>query len=374
MRIGFTGELVDEPRIRAGFIGCGSHAFRNVYPSFQFAPVELIAVCDLDAAKAEAFKTQFGAQAAYADHRAMLERGDLDAVFIVVGYDAAGRPLYPDLAIDCLDAGVHLWMEKPPAATAVDIERVNAAAVRNNRQVMVGFKKMFFPANEKARRLAHAEDFGGIVSVNTEYPQFVPRATQFARYASGEHELPVMFFLDHICHPASNLHNLLGPPATLYYERASNGAANATFTYDSGAIAQLALTWGAAAQDGLERTQIIGGGGKHIVVDNNTRVTYHRMPYVDYGATPDFYASEPNDTTSVWEPEFSLGQLYNKGIFLLGYVGEVTEFATAIIEERDVTKAGLDDAWLITHLFEKFGDGPGTRIALETAPPWIKDV
>ena len=29
MRIGFHGNLVDEPEIRAGFIGCGSHAFRK---------------------------------------------------------------------------------------------------------------------------------------------------------------------------------------------------------------------------------------------------------------------------------------------------------------------------------------------------------
>jgi hypothetical protein len=94
------------------------------------------------------------------------------------------------------------------------------------------------------------------------------------------------------------------------------------------------------------------------------------MPSVEYGATPDFYASGFDDTTLVWEPEFSLGQLYNKGLFLLGYYAEVTEFATAIIEGRPVAKAGLDDAWLVTHLFEAFGKGPGEKIALSTAPPW----
>ena len=42
-RINFHGKLADEPEIRAGFIGCGSHSFRNIYPTFQFAPVDLIA-------------------------------------------------------------------------------------------------------------------------------------------------------------------------------------------------------------------------------------------------------------------------------------------------------------------------------------------
>jgi predicted dehydrogenase len=361
--------LRDDAQIRAGFIGCGSHAFRNVYPTFQFAPVDLVAVCDLDADKAEAFASQFGAEAAYTDHHAMLERNDLDAVFIVVGYDDAGQPLYPALAADAVRAGKHVWMEKPPAATAADIEALQRVAAAAGKQVMVGFKKMFFPANEKARVLAHGDDFGPIAQVTTEYPQFVPTVEQFARYASGAHEMAATFFLDHLCHPASNLLNLLGAPATLSYERARNGAAAATLTYDSGAIAQLALTWGAAAQDGLERTTIVGRN-RHIVVDNNRRVTYHRMPYVEYGATPDFYASGLEDTTLVWEPEFSLGQLYNKGLFLLGYYAEVNEFATALLEDRPVAKAGLEDAWLVTHLFEAFAKGPGEKIALQTKAPW----
>ena len=37
MRINFTGKIVDESEITAGFIGCGSHAFRNLFPVFQFA-------------------------------------------------------------------------------------------------------------------------------------------------------------------------------------------------------------------------------------------------------------------------------------------------------------------------------------------------
>ena len=35
-------------RLRAGFVGCGGHAFRNVYPTLRYAPVDLVAVCDLN--------------------------------------------------------------------------------------------------------------------------------------------------------------------------------------------------------------------------------------------------------------------------------------------------------------------------------------
>ncbi len=99
MRINFRGQLVDEPEIRAGFIGCGSHSSRNIYPALQFAPVKLIATCDLSIEKARAFAVKYGAERAYSDYQEMLRDEELDAVFIVTGYDASGKPLYPDLAV-----------------------------------------------------------------------------------------------------------------------------------------------------------------------------------------------------------------------------------------------------------------------------------
>ena len=117
MRIDFKGNLVDEPEIKAGFIGCGSHSFRNIYPVFQFTPVQLVATCDLDIRKAEAFGAKFGGTSSYCSYGQMLEDEELDAAFICVGYDDRGRPLYPHLSVDCLQAGCHVWIEKPPAAS-----------------------------------------------------------------------------------------------------------------------------------------------------------------------------------------------------------------------------------------------------------------
>ena len=93
-------------KVRVAFIGAGGHAFRNVYPTFQYAPVDLVAVCDLDGDRAAAFARQFGATASYTDHRAMLARERLDAVFIVTSYGADGRPQATGLALDALEAGL----------------------------------------------------------------------------------------------------------------------------------------------------------------------------------------------------------------------------------------------------------------------------
>ena len=66
----------------------------------------------------------------------------------------------------------------------------------------------------------------------------------------------------------------------------------------------------------------------------------------------------------MWEPEFSLGQLYNKGLFLLGYWGEVEEFARSILDDRPPAKGTLRQAWQATRIFEAFGEGPERLVAL----------
>lgn len=373
MRLNFHGRPVDEPEIRAGFIGCGSHSFRNVYPTFQFAPVKLVATCDLDIERARAFAGKFGAEHAYADHREMLAAEDIAAVFIVTGYDECGRPTYPDLVVDCLEAGRHVWIEKPPAATCAEIDRMSEAAKRAGKNVLVGIKKMFFPANEKAKALMDDESFGATSLAMFQYPQVIPTQEELDRYLNKREKVgPALWFLDHLCHPASLMVYLLGMPDTLYFERSPKGAGAATFTFASGTVATLAFTRGASNNGGMERTTIVSARGGHIVVENNVRVTLHRnpprAPGTGYGNSPDYFTGDPGETSATWEPEFSLGQLYNKALFLLGYYGEVNEFARSILEERPPAKGTLEQAWQVTRIFEAFAEGPGKQIDLTGRP------
>jgi predicted dehydrogenase len=229
---------------------------------------------------------------------------------------------------------------------------------------MVGFKKMFFPANEKAKELASREDFGNVSLVMVQYPLYIPKVDEFDAYINGKLPSPgVRGFLDHICHPVSLILYLMGVPESFYYERTLNGAGMVTFMYSSGAIVSLALTQGASNNGGMERTTIISDSGKHIIVNNNIRVSYHQgPPDIGYGDTPSYYKGNPGQTTATWEPEFSLGQLYNKGLFLLGYYNEVAEFARSVMGNRSPSKGTLEQAWQVTRIFELFAEGPGKKI------------
>jgi len=351
--------------VRVGFIGCGSHSFRNIFPTFQFLPVELVATCDLKLEQARAYARRFGAGRAYSDHEEMLEREDLEAVFIVTDYDERGRPRYPVLGTDCMEAGCHVWMEKPPAVSGDEIRAMMEVSERTDRFVVVGFKKMFFPANVKAAEIAHSEEFGPIQSITLRYPQYVPTAREFR--ATGR-EGGVVGFLDHLCHPASILYLLGGRPRTLFYERSEHGGGFALFELVGGGVASLHFSAGQSGTSPLERTEVVGRGA-NLVVENSIKLTYYRpgrRGQGGYGRAANFMG--PDDGAPlVWEPEFSLGQLYNKGLFLLGYYGEVKYFIDCVLAGGPPEKSELKAALAVTQIFEAFRQGQGRLTELPPA-------
>ena len=347
--------------IRAAVIGCGGHAFRNVYPTFKFAPVELIATCDLVEERAKDFARTFGALRSYSDHHVMLEKEDLDAVFIVAGYDGNNRPLYPPLAIDCMRAGCHVWIEKPPAASVAEIEEMMAVEKETDRFVLVGLKKAFFPAIQRMKEITEREEFGGISSIYLKYPQYIPDETEKDLASSNR----MRGFLDHLVHPGSIIDYIGGKLAHLSYERSNNGGGIVSLKFTSGATGVLHFTHGRSGTGPLERVEVIGNGA-NVIVDNGNKLTYYRpgaRGEGGYGRATNFMGDDAN-APIFWEPEFSLGQLYNKQIFLLGYAFEVIEFAECVLENRKPTRGNLESARELMKMYEAFQHPPGERIVI----------
>ena len=73
---------------------------------------------------------------------------------------------------------------------------------------------------------------------------------------------------------------------------------------------------------------------------------------------------DDSDAPITWEPEWSLGQLYNKQIFLLGYAFEVIEFAACVLEKKKPTRGNLESARELMKLYEAFMHAPGTIVTL----------
>lgn len=358
------GNLVstaDRPVIRAGFIGCGGHAFRNVYPTLQFAPVELVATCDRDAERAARFADQFGAERSYDDYHELLDTESLDAVFAVLDYDEDGRPKYPQVATDVMRAGCNAWIEKPPAASADEIRDLARVEAETGQFVHVGLKKVYNPAIEKARAITEREEFGPVDTIYVRYPEPLPDRERPDEPLS--HDDSLVGFLDHLVHPASIISYLGGPMERVTVSSSDGRGGFLTIHFENGALGTIHMAAGDSGSSPLERVEVIGNGA-NVVVDNGIELTYYR-PYDKgpYGHTPTVMEGE-GEAPIRWTPEFSLGQLYNKNLFTLGYYGEIADFAECCLDDTRPDKAGTEMALELLKLYEAVLQGEDRPIGL----------
>lgn len=338
----------ERPVIHAGFVGCGSHAFRNIYPTLQFAPVDLIATCDLDAERAARYADQFGADRSYDEYHEMLDEESLDAVFVVLNYDENGRPKYPRVAEDTMRAGCDVWIEKPPAAAADEIRTLMRIEEETGQFVHVGFKKVYTPAIEKVKQITEREEFGPIDTIYARYPESLPGRDRPDEERS--HDSSLVGFLDHLVHPASVLSYLGGRMERVTVSASVDGGF-LTIQFESGALGTIHLAAGASGSSPLERIEVVGNNA-NVVVENGIELEYYR-PYNrgSYGRTPTFMDGE-GEPPIRWTPEFSLGQLYNKNLFTLGYYGEITDFVECCLDDTKPEKADTGMALELLELYE----------------------
>lgn len=347
-------------RVRMAAIGCGGHAIRNVFSTHVYAPIDLVGVCDLDKARAEHVARMFGGRKVYTDYHEMLQVERPEAVQVVTNYDENGHPRYPAIAMDCMRAGANVWIEKPPAASSAEIQQMMAVSRETGKFVSVGLKKMFFPANVKAKQILSRPEFGAISSITARYPQVLPPLEK------RKDAKAMIGFLDHVVHPWSVLRYLAGPADSIFVQRADNGASITSIRFASGAAGSLHMPAACGTGSPLERTEICGAAD-NIVIDNNIRVTHYRKgawPEGGYGRAGSFYGEDSGGAIS-WEPEFSLGQLYNKNIFLLGYAPEMRYFCQCVLDNTPPQVGNLADALEMLRIYEAYcqPDGQVVRIA-----------
>ena len=358
------GNLVstdERPEIRAGFVGCGSHAFRNIYPTLQFVPVDLVATCDVDAESADAYADQFGAERSYEDYHEMLDAESLDAVFAVLNYDENGRPKYPQVATDAMRAGCHAWIEKPPAASTDEIRDLKRVETETDQFVHVGFKKVYNPAVEKAKEITERDEFGSINTIYVRYPESLPDRAQPGEQLT--HDSSLVGLLDHLVHPGSIMSYLGGPMKSVQVSASGDGGGFVSIHFQSGALGTIHMAAGDSGSSPLERLEVIGNGA-NVVVKNGIELEYYR-PYEKgpYGRTTNFVDGE-GEAPIQWKPDFSLGQLYNKNLFILGYHGEIMDFAESCLTGISPEKAGTDMAFELLELYEAVLQGENRKVTL----------
>jgi len=340
-----------EKKLRVGYIGAGEHSFRNILPSLQYTPIELVALADHHPERGLAIARQFGARRFYPNHQALLnkEKDQLDAVIIAVGRDAEGRPRYPQVAGEALRAGFHTWIDEPPCFSVDEVLGFTSACMVCHKYIVTGFKKMFMPAYLKVQQIIQDPGFGGVSSFSLRYPLTMPARDK------RSNPLDMSSFLDFV-RPYSLLFHLFGETQGFSFVRSDiTGGAVFNFRFPNEVVGTLHLAGGQATTSPLERFEVVGNGA-NVVVENGIRLTYYRPGGArgegEFGRIDSFIG--PDEAAPiVWEPEFSLGQLYNKQIFLQGYVGCLRYWAEQLVANEVPRHGNLVQMLHIMSVFDK---------------------
>ena len=120
---------------RIGVVGAGWWATRAHLPAIVANPdSELVAIADPIDEKRERAVSVFDPQASYTSHREMLDNAQLDGVVIAVPHTA-----HFDVAMDSLQAGCHLMLEKPMVVESRHAASLLEESAERGLEIVVGY-------------------------------------------------------------------------------------------------------------------------------------------------------------------------------------------------------------------------------------------
>jgi predicted dehydrogenase len=137
--------------VRTALIGCGKVGQIHATALTGLAEAELVAVCDALPARAQAFATRYGVRP-YTDVETLLREARPEAVLI-----GTPHPLHAEPAVRAAEAGAHVLVEKPMAASLRDCDAMLAAARKAGTLLGVISQRRWY---EPVQRMRAALDAG----------------------------------------------------------------------------------------------------------------------------------------------------------------------------------------------------------------------
>jgi predicted dehydrogenase len=194
---------------------------------------ELTWICDLDDSARARQAARYPAAQATADYADLLADDTLDAIVV-----ATPVPTHYALAKQALEAGKHVFVEKPPAMRAAEMDELVELAAARDRVLMPGHLLLYHPGVLKLKELIDSGELGDVLCVYGNRQNLgIVRTNENALWSLGVHDLSViLYLLDE------------DPEVAVAYGRdfLTPGVEDVVFCYlrfPSGKIAHMHLSW-----------------------------------------------------------------------------------------------------------------------------------
>ena len=140
--------MAEREPVRIGVVGVGQigkHHLRNYQ---DIAAAEVVAVADIDELEAERVCESFGIAHRYADFRQLLQRSDIEAVDVCLHNN-----LHQPVTVAAMQAGKHVYCEKPMAGAYCDAALMFETARQLDRKLGIQLNTLFSKESKAARSL-----------------------------------------------------------------------------------------------------------------------------------------------------------------------------------------------------------------------------
>ncbi len=148
--------------LRIGLIGCGQIADAHLQQIRRVEGAEVVAVCDHEELLARQAAERFTVPMRFSNCATMIQEARPDVVHITTPVHS-----HAPLAIGLLDAGLHVYVEKPLTIDATEAREVMAVARENNRLVCIGHDQLFDPAWLRATQIVESGEIGEVRHVES---------------------------------------------------------------------------------------------------------------------------------------------------------------------------------------------------------------
>ena len=150
---------------KVGIVGAGGMVKYHLQ-GFQAAGAEIVAIADINKEAAEKVAKEHGIATAYGDVAELLA-SDVDAVSVIVP-----NKFHAPISIQALNAGKHVFCEKPPALNAAEVEEMIAAAEKAGKHMMFNFNNR---ARPESYAMMQAIEDGTVGKINSAQSRWIRR-------------------------------------------------------------------------------------------------------------------------------------------------------------------------------------------------------
>ena len=159
-----SGAVDRSKKLKVAIVGTGWIAHTHMKQLVQMDDAEIVAGCDIVEGKAEEFFKEFGLEnvRCYTSDKEMYEKENLDAVCICT-YNAT----HAECAVNALDAGVNVLLEKPMCVTTEEAVEIMKAEKRSGKILTIGFQPRFDPDMQLVKDVVRSGVLGKIYYIQT---------------------------------------------------------------------------------------------------------------------------------------------------------------------------------------------------------------